>query len=247
MKVRLILTFAFVCAVVFCSAQPASAILYGNRGDERGIQWVDGIADWKLEGVGGKVNADGTLTVSPGAERRGILMYQGGNNADFMANYDVETFVRKKKDGNYFALHARVNKPAKDFYLIEISYGSNTVSTHACKGGKFNEITPGGNAGRPKRPEPKKLVGGDDTYTMKFEVKGDNIKYWIDDVLMIATADKSWKTGPPGLGAQDTTMIYEWIRIDTIPPGRLGIQATKKQLAVDSKSKLAVTWGRLKN
>ena len=247
-RLSLILTLALVCAVVFFSAQPSSAVLYGTRGDEEGIPWKEGIKDWKEEFVNAEVTQEGFLKVTQaGNEARGIVMFQGGDNPAGMTDYEVETFIRKKPDGPYLALHARINEPAKDFFLIEISYWSHTVSTHKVTGGAFTEITPGGGGGRPKRPEPRVKIDGDDAYVMRFSIEGEILSYWIDDKLIIITdqAD-TWKTGPPGLGAQGTTNIYEWVRIDTIPPGQLGIESTEKQLAVDPSGKIAVTWGRLK-
>ena len=143
-RLSLILTLALVCAVVFFSAQPSSAVLYGTRGDEEGIPWKEGIKDWKEEFVNAEVTQEGFLKVTQaGNEARGIVMFQGGDNPARMTDYEVETFIRKKPDGNYLALHARINEPAKDFFLIEISYGSHTVSTHKATDGAFTEITRG--------------------------------------------------------------------------------------------------------
>lgn len=244
MKPRVLFTLALACAVVFLGTQPAGAILYGTTQDgEEGVPWNEGVSDWKAEGVEMEVENNHLMLKGDG---RVIAMFDGGDSPANMKDYETEVYVRKLT-GNYLAIHARVNKPAVDFYLIEISFGSNTISTHTAQGGGFNEITPGGNAGRPKRPESKDQdKDGNVAYKLKFAIEGETLKYWVDDKLMIATADATWKKGPPGLGAQGSTNEYYWVRVDTIPEGELGIVSTQKQLSVDNKDKLAVKWGQLK-
>ena len=234
MKTSLFLTLMLVCSIVFLITPPAMSWLY---------EWDDAaeLDDWDFSKVQHEMK-DGKLTLS--GEAREAAYYKGVEKPEELGDYEVEAHARSMA-GGYFAFHARMNDPGQSFYLIEISFGSNTVSAHSCVAGAFNEITPGGNAARPKRPEPKDNEGGNPAYIIKYSVEGDMIKFWIDDKLLIVTSDDTWALGPPGLSPQGNTMQYEWVRIDSIPEGEQ-IPSTKKQLAVDGAGKLAVTWGKLK-
>ena len=166
MKTRLFLTLMLVCSVVFLSAQPAMSWLY---------EWDDAaeLDDWDFSKVQKEVK-DGKLILN--GEAREAAYYKGVENPEELGDYEVEAHARSMA-GGYFAFHVRMNDPGQSFYLLEISFGSNTVSAHSFTAGASNEITPGGNAARPKRPEPKDNEGGNPAYIIKYSVEGDMIKY----------------------------------------------------------------------
>ena len=139
----------------------------------------------------------------------------------------------RKLAGPYFHLFTRVQKPAADFYFMEVSYNSHTNSVFMFKGGAGKEITGGA---RPKRPESKDTKGGD-AYTIIFEVKGETIKTYIDGKLQVETKDKTYKDGRPGLGGRDSTVSYDYVEINGP-----GIAASP----VDHHGKLATIWGNMK-
>ncbi|MBC8234190.1 hypothetical protein H8E77_31975 [bacterium] len=234
MKTRLFLIIMLACSIVFLSTPPAMSWLY---------EWDDAVEldDWDFSKVQKEVK-DGKLILN--GEAREAAYYKGVEKPEELGDYEVEAHARSMA-GGYFAFHVRMNDPGQSFYLLEISFGSNTVSAHSFVAGVSNEITPGGNAARPKRPESKDIEDGKPAYIIKYSVEGDMIKYWLDGKLILVTEDDTWASGPPGLSPQANTMQYEWVRIDSIPEGEQ-IPSTKKQLAVDGAGKLAVTWGTLK-
>ena len=116
----------------------------------------------------------------------------------------------RKIAGPYFHLFTRVQKPAADFYFMEISYNSHTNSIFMFKGGAATEVTGGP---RPKRPASKDTKGGE-AYTIFFEVKGETIKTYIDGKLQVETKDKTYKDGRPGLGGRDSTVVYDYVEIN---------------------------------
>ena len=103
------------------------------------------------------------------------LKVAGGQNSGIYfgdpnwSDYKIEVKARKLA-GPYFHLFTRVQKPAVDFYFMEISYNSHTNSVYLFQGGAGKEITGGP---RPKRPDSKDTKGGD-AYTIIFEVERSN-------------------------------------------------------------------------
>ena len=185
------------------------------------------IADWELGPNATAKVSDGKLELKCAGGDTGI--YFGDPK---WTDYKMEVHARKIA-GPYFHLFTRVQKPAADFYFMEISYNSHTNSIFMFKGGAGNEITGGP---RPKRPESKDDKGGD-AYTIIFEVKGDTIKTYIDGKLMVETKDKTYKDGRPGLGGRDSTVSYDYVEINGP-----GIAASP----VDHHGKLATIWGSIK-
>jgi len=186
------------------------------------------IADWEL-------GPNATAKVSGGQLE---LKVAGGQNSGIYfgdpkwTDYKMEVKARKLA-GPYFHLFTRVQKPAVDFYFMEISYNSQTNSVFLFQGGVGKEITGGP---RPKRPDSKDTKGGD-AYTIIFEVKGQTIKTYIDGKLQVETEDKTYKDGRPGLGGRDSTVAYDYVEINGP-----GIAASP----VDHQGKLATIWGNLK-
>ena len=166
------------------------------------------------------------------------LKVTGGQNSGIYfgdpnwSDYKIEVKARKLA-GPYFHLFTRVQKPAVDFYFMEISYNSHTNSVYLFQGGAGKEITGGP---RPKRPDSKDTKGGD-AYTIIFEVKGQTIKTYIDGKLQVETEDKTYKDGRPGLGGRDSTVAYDYVEINGP-----GIAASP----VDHQGKLATIWRNLK-
>ena len=189
------------------------------------------IADWELgpNGVTAEVK-DGMLELTVPAGDSGIYFGE-----DDWTDYTMEVHARKKDGDPYFHLFARTQKPALDFYFIEISYNSNTTSLFMFSGGAANEITPDP-PGRPPRPNSKDNKGGD-SYTIILETDGDTIRSFIDGKLMVEATDKTYKDGRPGLGGRDSTVWYDYVEINGP-----GIAPTP----VQPLGKLAVTWGKLK-
>ena len=186
------------------------------------------IADWELGPNATAKVSDGKLELKCAGGDTGI--YFGDPK---WTDYKMEVHARKIA-GPYFHLFTRVQKPAADFYFMEISYNSHTNSIFMFKGGAANEITGGP---RPKRPESKDDKGGD-AYTIIFEVKGETIKTYIDGKLMVETKDETYKDGRPGLGGRDSTVSYDYVEINGP-----GIAATSP---VDHHGKLATIWGSMK-
>ena len=192
------------------------------------------IADWELgpNGVTAEVK-DGMLELTVPAGDSGIYFGE-----DDWTDYTMEVHARKKDGDPYFHLFARTQKPALDFYFIEISYNSNTTSLFMFSGGAANEITPDP-PGRPPRPNSKDTKGGD-AYTIVLEVEGDTIRSFIDGKLMVEATDGTYKNGRPGLGGRTSTVWYEYVEIT-------GPGIDEGTTSVESTGKLAVTWGALKN
>jgi len=187
------------------------------------------IADWELGPDATAEVKDGMLELKVGGADSGIYF-----GAPDWTDYRMELKARKV-EGPYFHLFVRVVEPAQDFYFMEISYNSNTTSLFRFEAAAGTEITPDGV--RPARPESKDTKGGD-AYTLVFEAKGDTIKTFIDGKLMIEQDDNKYPEGRLGLGGRTSTILYEYVEVEGV-----GIPSTN----VDSKSKLASTWGRLKN
>ena len=115
-----------------------------------------------------------------------------------MTDYELEVSARKiGDDSKYFHLFVRTVVPTKDFYFVEVSYNSNTISIYEFNDGAGTEITPGGNAGRPKRPDSKDTKGGEH-YLLTFSAEGNILKYSVDGRLSIVVQNDKWKTGPSG-------------------------------------------------
>ncbi len=226
MRRHWIMSFCWlVCLGVILSTHTANAERFEFKNEKE-------IADWEL---GPQVTAkvkDGMLELTVGGGKDSGIYFGDPNWTDYV----MEVRARKTV-GPYFHLFVRVQKPALDFYFMEISYNSNTTSLYQFAGGTGVEITPGGNAARPKRPESKDTKGGD-AYTLTFEVKGETLKTFIDGKLMIEQKDKTYAKGRPGLGGRDSTVLYEYVDINGT-----GI----KPSAVESAGKLAVRWGQLKS
>ncbi|MBM3238961.1 DUF1080 domain-containing protein [Candidatus Poribacteria bacterium] len=224
MKTLTILLTIFICAW-YLSVTSAVALRFEFDSEKE-------IADWEL-------GPDATATVEKGMLQ---LEVRNGQNSGIYfgspdwTDYRMEVRVRKLQ-GPYFHLFIRVVEPIRNFYFMEISYNSHTTSLHRFEAGTGTEITPGGNAARPKRPDAKDTKGGD-AYTLVFEAKGDNIKTFIDGKLMIEQKDNTYKTGRLGLGGRDSVVLYEYVDVEGagIPPS-----------AIDLQGKLTSTWGRLKN
>ena len=61
--------------------------------------------------------------------------------------------------------------------------------------GAGHEITPGGNAGRPKRPDSKDTKGGEH-YTLTFSAEKNILKYSVDGKLSIVVQNDQWPKAP---------------------------------------------------
>jgi hypothetical protein len=247
MKVRSFLILALVGAIVFLSVHPASAIIYGKReADEATIPWAEGIKHWDV-GPGAQAEVVGSVLELKSDGNTGLFFNHPDVNPAELTDYVLEVSARKiGDDSKYFHLFVRTVVPTKDFYFVEVSYNSNTISMYEFVDGAAQEITPGGNAGRPKRPDSKDTKGGDH-YILQFEAEGEILKYSVDGRLSIVTANQAYPKGPPGLGGRGGQVNYDWVRVDSLPDeGLQNIPSTHKQLAVESTGKLATTWGRLK-
>ena len=222
MKRHWVLLVCMLVCLVFLSIHSATALRFEFDSEKD-------IADWELGPQATAEVKDGLLELTvAGGQNSGI--YFGEDN---LTDYTMEVRARKKEGTPYFHLFARVQKPALDFYFMEISYNSNTTSVFMFQGGAANEITGGP---RPPRPNSKDTKGGD-AYTLVFEIKGETIKTFIDGKLMVETNDKTYKDGRPGLGGRDSTVWYEYVEINGP-----GIAPT----SVESAGKLATVWGKLK-
>lgn len=223
MKPLTILLSISICAWLL-SVTSAVALRFDFRSEKE-------IADWELGPDATATVENGMLKLTVGGQDSGIYF----GDPDW-TDYRMEVKARKI-EGPYFHLFVRVVEPVKDFYFMEISYNSHTTSLFRFDAGVSTEITPGGNAARPKRPDSKDTKGGD-AYTLVFEAKGDNIKTFIDGKLMIEQKDNTYKTGRLGLGGRDSVVLYEYVDVEGagIPPS-----------AIDLQGKLTSTWGRLKN
>ena len=177
----------------------------------------------------------------------GVYFNHPDVNPAELTDYELEVSARKiGDDSKYFHLFVRTVIQTKDFYFVEVSYNSNTISMYEFNDGASTEITPGGNAGRPKRPDSKDTRGGEH-YLLTFSVEGNILKYAVDGRLSIVVQNDKWATGPPGLGGRGGQVNYYWARVDSLPEqGLQNIPSTDRQLAVESAGKLATTWSKLK-
>jgi len=248
MKVRFFIILALTAIVVFLSTQPAGAVIYGQRGEDATIPWAEGLKDWEV-GAGAQVGIgpNGVLELTTDGSNTGLFFNHPDVNSAELTDYEMEVSARKiGDDSKYFHLFVRVAEPTKNFYFVEVSYNSNTISMYEFQDGGAIEITPGGNAGRPKRPDSADTKGGDH-YTLTFAVEGEILSYSVDGRLSIKTANAAWPKGPPGLGGRGGQVNFAWVRVDSLPDqGLQNIPSTDKQLSVGSKGKLAVKWAELK-
>ena len=247
MKIRSFLILLLVCAFAFLSVYPADAVIYGKReADEATIPWVEGIKHWE-PGAGAQAAVNGSVLELKSEGDTGLFFNHPDVTPAELTDYVMEVSARKiGDDSKYFHLFIRAIVPTKDFYFIEVSYNSNTISMYEFIGGASTEITPGGNAGRPKRPDSKDTKGGEH-YILKFEAEGNILKYSVDDKLSIVTQNDLYPKGPPGIGGRGGQVNYYWVRVDSLPEqGLQNIPSTDKQLSVNSVGKLATTWSKLK-
>ena len=221
MKRNFILLGVMLVCLILLSAHSAMALRFDFDSDKE-------IEDWELGPNATAKVQDGKLELTVGAQDSGI--YFGDAK---WTDYTLEVHARKKEGTPYFHLFTRTQKPAIDFYFMEISYNSHTTSVYVFRGGVSEEITGGP---RPARPKSKDTKGGD-AYTIVFEVKGDTLKTFIDGKLMVETKDKTYQDGRPGLGGRDSTVWYDYVEINGP-----GIAKT----SVESAGKLAVLWGAMK-
>ena len=247
MKIQSLFTLLLVCAFAFLTVYPAEAVIYGKRGDDEAtIPWAEGIKHWEA-GPGAQAEVKGDELELHSDGNTGLYFNHPDVNVAEMTDYELEVSARKiGDDSKYFHLFVRTVIPTKDFYFVEVSYNSNTISMYEFRGGAGHEITPGGNAGRPKRPDSKDTKGGEH-YTLTFSAEGDILKYSVDGKLSIVVKNDKWAKGPPGIGGRGGQVNYYWVRVDSLPEqGLQNIPSTDKQLSVDSKGKLTTTWGKLK-
>ena len=247
MKIQSLFALLVVCAFAFLSVYPADAVIYGKRGDDEAtIPWAEGIKHWEL-GPGAQAEVVGSELELTSEGNTGLYFNHPDVNPAGLTDYELEVSARKiGDDSKYFHLFVRTVVQTKDFYFVEVSYNSNTISMYEFNDGAATEITPGGNAGRPKRPDSKDTKGGEH-YLLTFSVEGNILKYAVDGRLSIVVQNDKWKTGPPGLGGRGGQVNYYWVRVDSLPEqGLQNIPSTDKQLAVESAGKLATTWGNLK-
>ena len=174
MKIRSFLILLLVCAFAFLSVYPADAIIYGKReADEATIPWAEGIKHWEV-GPGAQVEVVGSELELKSEGDTGIYFNHPDVNPAELTDYELEVSARKiGDDSKYFHLFVRTVVPTKDFYFVEVSYNSNTISIYEFNDGAATEITPGGNAGRPKRPDSKDTKGGEH-YILTFSVEGEH-------------------------------------------------------------------------
>ena len=248
MKIQSLFTLLLVCGFAFLTVYPADAVIYGKRADDEAtIPWEEGIKHWK-PGPGAQAEIKGdVLELITDGSNTGLYFDHPDVNAAELTDYELEVSARKiGDDSKYFHLFVRTVVPTKDFYFVEVSYNSNTISMYEFRDGGAHEITPGGNAGRPKRPDSKDTKGGEH-YILTFSAEGNILKYAVDGRLSIVVQNNKWTTGPPGLGGRGGQVNYYWARVDSLPEqGLQNIPSTDKQLSVDSKGKLTTTWGKLK-
>ena len=221
MKRNFILLGVMLVCLILLSAHSAMALRFDFDSDKE-------IEDWELGPNATAKVQDGKLELTVGAQDSGI--YFGDAK---WTDYTLEVHARKKEGTPYFHLFTRTQKPAIDFYFMEISYNSHTTSVYVFRGGVSEEIT---GSPRPARPKSKDTKGGD-AYTIVFEVKGDTLKTFIDGKLMVETKDKTYQDGRPGLGGRDSTVWYDYVEINGP-----GIAKT----SIESAGKLAVLWGAMK-
>ena len=164
MKRNFILLGVMLVCLILLSAHSAMALRFDFDSDKE-------IEDWELGPNATAKVQDGKLELTVGAQDSGI--YFGDAK---WTDYTLEVHARKKEGTPYFHLFTRTQKPAIDFYFMEISYNSHTTSVYVFRGGVSEEITGGP---RPARPKSKDTKGGD-AYTIVFEVKGDTLKTFID-------------------------------------------------------------------
>lgn len=248
MKIQSLFTLLLVCAFAFLSVYPADAIIYGKRGDDEAtIPWAEGLKHWEVgPGAQAEVKGDVLELITDGSNT-GLYFNHPDTTPAELTDYELEVSARKiGDDSKYFHLFVRTVIPTKDFYFVEVSYNSNTISMYEFRDGGAHEITPGGNAGRPKRPDSKDTKGGEH-YVLTFSAEGNVLKYAVDGRLSIVVQNNKWPKGPPGLGGRGGQVNYYWARVDSLPEqGLQNIPSTDKQLSVDSVGKLTTTWGKLK-
>jgi hypothetical protein len=247
MKIQSLFTLLVVCAFAFLTIYPADAVIYGKRGDDEAtIPWVEGIKHWEL-GPNSEANVVGDKLELKAMGDSGLFFNHPDVDVAAMGDYELEVSARKiGDDSKYFHLFLRTVEAAKNFYFVEVSYNSNTISMYEFNDGAGTEITPGGNAGRPKRPDSKDTKGGEH-YILQFEAEGNILKYSVDGKLSIVTQNDLYPKGPPGIGGRGGQVNYYWVRVDSLPEqGLQNIPSTDKQLSVNSVGKLATTWSKLK-
>jgi hypothetical protein len=182
--------------------------------------------DWEINenDAGTWEIVDGRLRVAAEAQYTRILV----GDPDW-TDYTYEVTATRVSE-NYPCILFR----AEDFetcYDYEASYGSNTLAVFKGTGDLWNgvEITPGG------RPP---FTGSDeDTHVYKIEVRGDNIKCYLDDELVMDFNDTdAIMAGRVGLASYSNSIIdYDDV---TISGDGIG--------AVDASDKLFSVWGALK-
>ena len=247
MKIQSLFALLVLCAFAFLRGYPADAIIYGKRGDEATIPWAEGIKHWELEpGAQAKVVGDVLELKSEG--NTGLFFNYPDVNPAELTDYELEVSARKIGDNSkYFHLFVRTVVPTKDFYFVEVNYNSNTISMYEFTDGIAHEITPGGRAGRPKRPDSKDTKSGEH-YILAFSVEGNILKYSVDGRLSIVVQNNKWAKGPPGIGGRDGQVNYYWVRVDSLPEqGLQNIPSTDKQLSLENGETLATIWDTLKN
>lgn len=225
MKVRCSLIGAavlFITGVLLMFSISAAYAFDDNFNDGNMNGWIidkDDLGQWSVK--------DGKLRVEA-KDKYTRIMTGDAQWTDYV--FEV---TATKVSGKYPCLLFRIN----DFetcYDYEASYGSNTLAVFKGKGDLFNstEITPGGQGARPPFP-------GGDTHVYKVEVKGKNIKCYLDDKVAMDFNDEQqpYLSGGIGLASYSNSVIdYDDVKVSgTGVPG-----------AVDQSGKLATTWSYLK-
>ena len=248
MKIQSLFVRLAVCILAFLKVYSADAIIYGKRGDDEAtIPWAVGIQHWELgPGAQAKVVEDVLELKSEG--NSGLFFGYPDFNPAELTDYELEVSARKiGDDSKYIHLFARTVVPTKDFYFVEISYNTNTIAMYEFTNGIAREITPGGHAGRPPRPDSKDTKDGE-PYIFAFSVEGNILKYSAEGRLTLVAKHNKWAKGPPGIGGRGGQVNYYWVRVDSLPEqGLQNIPSTDKQLSAENEETLAAIWDTLKN
>ena len=219
--------FTIFCLCAFLSISFVQGVdaLTDNFNDGNAQDWMPIQGDWSVEkGEYVQEDLEWTTTATHDTYTRSYL------GEEEWEDYTFEAKVRIEEGGDLapiIGIFFRVTEKSDtgDYYLFRLderaSEGPGLIKAP-------NEIIQINN----NKPAE---IGRD--YILKVELKGDNIKCYVDDKLEIDVEDDSFSQGAIGVGTFNAEGHFDDVTVngEGIPQ------------AVSPKEKLAISWGRIKS
>ena len=156
------------------------------------------------------------------------------SNVRDWTDYDVEVDIKLAELANYpGGVRGRVDLDTGGHYVVWLYPGSGEVKLYTNPGWDINAgiATVGAGKFAPKV---------DEYHKVKLSMKGDAIKVYYDDKVIIDATDKEHKKGTIAVGSQDRVVYFDNIIVT-------GSQIPNHNMSpVEPTGKLTTAWGQIK-